>query len=184
MISSAEWTQIEGEAKAAGVDRFIPKPLFSSIIAECISESLGIWQQDSQPLEQGFDITGLFYGKRILLAEDVEINREIVVDLLAPTGVSIDCAANGRAAYEMFKASPADYHAIFMDIHMPEVDGYSSTRLIRALADPHAQTVPIIAMTANVFREDIEACLEAGMNSHIGKPLDIKEIVEKLRQFL
>ncbi|MCL1905569.1 MAG: response regulator, partial [Clostridiales bacterium] len=184
MISSAEWTQIEQDARAAGVDKFIPKPLFSSIIVECISESLGIWEGDKEPKEKDIDINGLFNGKRILLAEDIEINREIVMELLAPTGISIDCAADGREAYEMFAAKPAVYDAVFMDIHMPEVDGYSSTRLIRALKDPHAQTVPIIAMTANVFREDIDACLAAGMNSHVGKPLDIKDMIEKLRHFL
>jgi len=183
MISSTEWSYIEDDARAAGVDKFIPKPLFSSIIAECISESLGIWHDDGK-LREDIDLEGLFEGRRILLAEDIAINREIVTDLLAPTGISIDCAVNGREAYEMFASAPADYDAIFMDVHMPEVDGYSSTRLIRALEDPHGQAVPIIAMTANVFREDIEACLKAGMNSHVGKPLDIKDIIEKLRQFL
>jgi len=183
MISSAEWTQMEREARAAGVDSFIPKPLFPSIIAECISESLGILQIDSEQANKDIDINGLFNGKRILLAEDIEINREIVIELLTPTGVSIDCAVDGREAYEMFKANPQVYQAIFMDIHMPEVDGYTSTRLIRALEDPYAQAIPIIAMTANVFREDIEACINAGMNSHIGKPLDRNDIIERLRQF-
>ena len=125
-----------------------------------------------------------FKDRKILVAEDIEINREIVAALLKPAGVSIDFAENGRTAYEMFTANPQAYSMIFMDIHMPEVDGYEATRMIRALAAPNAKTMPIIAMTADVFREDIEKCLAAGMDDHIGKPLNATEIMEKLAKYM
>ncbi|MDR1439595.1 MAG: response regulator, partial [Clostridiales bacterium] len=96
---------------------------------------------------------------RVLLAEDVEINREIVIALLEPTNISIECAENGAAAVTMFSENPERYDMIFMDVQMPEMDGYEATRRLRALGAPRAAEIPIIAMTANVFREDIEKCL-------------------------
>jgi CheY-like chemotaxis protein len=126
----------------------------------------------------------LFAGRRILLAEDVEINREIVLSLLEPTGLKIDEAENGREAFDKFAANPERYDLIFMDIHMPELDGYAATRLIRKLDKPWAGQVPIIAMTANVFKEDVEKCLAAGMNDHTGKPLDFDNVMALLRKHL
>jgi signal transduction histidine kinase len=125
-----------------------------------------------------------FKGYRIILAEDVELNREIVLALLEDTGLTIDCAENGAAALNLFSENPGRYDLIFMDVHMPEMDGFEATRRIRALDNPRGASIPIIAMTANVFREDIERCLEAGMNDHIGKPLDIAVVLEKLRKYL
>jgi signal transduction histidine kinase/PAS domain-containing protein/ActR/RegA family two-component response regulator len=139
--------------------------------------------------EMPLDINGLFAGHCILLAEDVEINREIVQALLEPTQLSIDCAENGFEAVRMFKKAPQKYALIFMDVQMPEMDGFEATRQIRTFEAEkrkkglHGQ-IPIIAMTANVFREDIEKCLKAGMNSHLGKPLDFNEVLEKLRSHL
>ena len=130
------------------------------------------------------NIGGLFAGYRILLAEDVEINREIVLTLLEPTQLQISCAENGTEAVRMFSEEPDKYGAILMDIQMPEMDGYEATRRIRKLDTPKAKSIPIIAMTASVFREDKEKCFEAGMNDHIGKPLDLKEIVRKLNTCL
>jgi signal transduction histidine kinase/CheY-like chemotaxis protein len=127
------------------------------------------------------DEAGCFAGRCILLAEDIEINREIVMSLLAPTAIDIDCAVNGTEAVRMFGEAPARYDMIFMDLQMPEMDGYEATRRIRALDRPRAKEIPIIAMTANVFREDIEKCLEAGMNGHVGKPLDLAEVMMRLR---
>jgi signal transduction histidine kinase/CheY-like chemotaxis protein len=121
---------------------------------------------------------------RILLAEDVTINREIVAAILEPTGALIDEAEEGKAAYDKFSANPDAYDLIFMDIHMPGMDGYESTRLIRSLDHPRAKTVPIIAMTANVFKEDIERCLAAGMNGHVGKPIDFDEVLALLKKYL
>ena len=136
-----------------------------------------------------------FAGKTILLAEDIEINREIIITLLEPMGITIKCAENGAAAVRLFTESPDAYHLIFMDVQMPEMDGYEATRVIRAFEAeqrtarmknnelPAPQT-PIIAMTANVFREDIEKCLNAGMNNHLGKPIDFDEMVSQLRRYL
>ena len=182
MITAAEWTTIEGEARKAGVDRFLSKPLFPSYIADVVNEALGIDQQRIQ--EAQTDIKGIFAGRRILLVEDVEINREIVMALLEPTGIEINCAENGREAVRMFTEAPQRYDIIFMDVQMPEMDGYEATRRIRALNYYEAKTIRIIAMTANVFREDIEMCLEAGMDNHVGKPLDFEEVIDKLRHYL
>jgi PAS domain S-box-containing protein len=126
----------------------------------------------------------LFAGRRILLAEDVEINREIVLSILEPTGLTIDEAENGREAFDKFAANPERYDLIFMDVHMPELDGYETTRLIRKLDMPWAGQVPIIAMTANVFKEDVEKCLAAGMNDHVGKPLNFDNVMTLLRNHL
>ena len=127
---------------------------------------------------------GLFREKHILLVEDVEINREIVRFLLEPTLVKIDCAENGKEAVRKFETSPEKYDLILMDIQMPEMDGYEAAKMIRLLNLPRAKTIPIIAMTANVFREDIEKCITAGMNDHLGKPLDLNEVLEKLQKYL
>ncbi|MDR2952041.1 MAG: response regulator, partial [Treponema sp.] len=152
---------------------------------------------DKQHAEKQESIDGIFTGRRILLAEDMEINREIVQALLEPTRLEIDCAENGAQAAKMYAEDPEKYEMIFMDIQMPEMDGYEATRRIRAVeaelcggADAQSgnrnshKQIPIIAMTANVFREDIEKCLNAGMNDHIGKPVDFEEVIEKLRAYL
>jgi CheY-like chemotaxis protein len=107
-----------------------------------------------------------------------------VLSLLEPSGLAIDCAENGAEAVRMFSAAPNRYDLVFMDVQMPEVDGYEATQRIRALGFPRAKRVPIVAMTANVFREDIDRCLEAGMNDHVGKPLDLDEVLAKLRVYL
>ncbi|MCL2126347.1 MAG: ATP-binding protein [Oscillospiraceae bacterium] len=130
------------------------------------------------------DLTASLTGHRILLAEDVDINREIVQALLEPTELKIDCATNGIEALQIFSDSPDSYDMILMDIQMPEMDGYESTRRIRALGFEKAEVVPIVAMTANVFKEDIERCLDAGMNGHIGKPIDFNELLNVLNQYL
>ena len=182
IISAAEWNTIETEARKAGVDKFISKPLFPSAIVNVINECLGTNSARSEELlEDNIDI---FADHCILLAEDVEINRDIVVTLLEPTGIKIDCAENGAEAVRMFVESPDKYGMIFMDLQMPEMDGYQATRSIRSLGVPEAKSVPIIAMTANVFREDVEKCLEAGMNWHVGKPIDIDEVIRQLKLYL
>ncbi|WP_461251935.1 response regulator, partial [Treponema sp. R8-4-B8] len=206
MISAAEWGDIAEEAKAAGVNKFLSKPLFPSTIAEMINECLGTDKQQAKK-PQAADIAGIFAGRRILLAEDVEINREIIMTLLEPTKLEIDCAENGKEAVRMFTEAPDKYDLIFMDIQMPEMDGFEAARRIRAVEAKYNKKIsenidanfaenksnglnfvesnnkserlsefqkgiPIIAMTANVFREDVEKCLAAGMNSHVGKPID------------
>ena len=125
-----------------------------------------------------------FHGKCILIAEDIEINREIIMAFLEPTGVKVVFAGNGAEAVRMFGESPDAYDIIFMDVQMPEMDGFEATRRIRALDETKAKTIPIIAMTANVFREDIEKCMDAGMNDHVGKPMSIHEVFDVMRNHL
>jgi CheY-like chemotaxis protein len=187
MISVADRALIEEEARGAGVTRFLAKPLFPSLITDCVNECLG--SPPEEEAREGAEAED-FGGFRILLAEDVEINREIVQSLLEPTGIAIDSAENGLEAVELFSGAPERYDMIFMDIQMPEMDGYEAARRIRAFeaglpARPGGpRRVPIIAMTANVFREDIENCLAAGMDDHLGKPLDFAEVLNKLRGYL
>jgi PAS domain S-box-containing protein len=184
MISAAEWAGIEEEAKAAGLDGFLPKPLFPSVIADCINSYFHIVPFEREEVKAAYITQDIFAGHCILLAEDVEINREIVLDLLEPTGITIDTAENGKQAIKMFEEEPEKYRLILMDIHMPEMDGFEAARLIRELPTKAAQEIPIVAMTANVFREDIEKCLAAGMNDHLGKPIDIEELMKKLKYYL
>jgi len=125
-----------------------------------------------------------YEGKRLLLAEDVEINREIVLAMLEDTGIVIDIAINGEEAVKIFSESPNIYDLIFMDVHMPMMDGYEATRAIRELDFGHAKSVPIVALTANVFKEDVDKCLAAGMNAHLGKPLDFDAVKGVLKEYL
>jgi CheY-like chemotaxis protein len=129
---------------------------------------------------------GEFTGKKLLLAEDIEINREILISLLEDSGLAIDIAVNGKEAFDKFKAAPNSYDFIFMDMQMPEMDGIEATQHIRSLEAGMLsdRRVPIIAMTANVFKEDIDNCLAVGMNDHIGKPIDINTVYEKLHKFM
>jgi len=125
-----------------------------------------------------------FTGHTILLAEDVSVNRQIILSLLKRTNINIECAENGAVAVEMFSADPDKYSLIFMDLQMPEMDGYEATYKIRTLGIPQAKKIPIIAMTANAFREDVENCIKAGMNGHVGKPFNINEVFGYLRKYL
>jgi len=192
MISAVEWSIIEDKARKAGVDRFLAKPLFPSSITEAIDHCLGV-EHKAEDVKR--DVSGIFAGRRILLAEDVEINREIVLALFEPTKLEIDCAENGAETVRKFSEAPDKYDLIFMDVQMPDMDGYEATRQIRAIeAERNAgagfaegeirRQIPIIAMTANVFREDIEKCVAAGMNGHLGKPLNFDEVLEKLNRYL
>ena len=180
MIPAAGWIEIEEKARAAGVQKFLSKPLFPSIVEGIIDECLGFDQDE----EAKRDVAGHFTGHRVLIAEDVEINREVIQTLLEPTLLEIDCAENGVQAVKMFQEAPERYDVIFMDVQMPEMDGLQATRQIRALDIPKAKTIPIIAMTASVFRQDVEKCLESGMNSHVGKPINFDEVLDKLRKYL
>ena len=177
---AATFEMYEKEAKVAGVDIFVVKPLFPSHIIDTTNEVLGLKHKEIQAQEDEVS----FEGHCILLAEDVEINREIVLALLEPTRLGIECAENGAKAFEMFEAASDKYDMIFMDVQMPEMDGYEATRRIRASAAPRAKEIPIVAMTANVFKEDVEKCLSAGMNEHIGKPINIDELMLKLKKYI
>ena len=183
MLPATEWDALEPVASEAGVTQVVSKPLLPSPITNIISEALGL-QRSQETMKNDNNVRDNFAEYHVLLAEDVEINREIVMSLLEPTELHIDCAENGAEALRMFSTDPGRYDMIFMDLQMPEMDGYEATQRIRALDHPRARTVPIIAMTANVFREDVERCLAAGMNSHIGKPISLNEVLDKLRFYL
>jgi len=184
MISAAAgWADIESKAKAAGVDRFLPKPLFPSAIMDMISEVVSE-KRESLNLETAPSTDGIFKGRNLLLVEDVEINREIVMSLLEPTLLKIECAENGVEALQKMEASADRYDMVLMDIQMPQMDGYEATRRIRALDNVKAKTIPIVALTANVFREDIEKCGAAGMDNYLAKPIDYDDILDKLKKYL
>lgn len=183
MISGVDWADIEDGAKDAGVDKFLAKPLFPSSVLDCINECLSPTMRE-MPKHEEIAIEQCFAGKRMLLAEDVYVNREILITLLKETGIEIDCAENGREAVELFCKTQDYYDVVLMDIQMPEMDGYEATRQIRSLETDYARNIPIIAMTANVFKEDVERCLASGMNDHLGKPLNFGDIMQKLFYYL
>ena len=182
MVSSCDLRTIESDGKKQGTIKLITKPLFPSDICNTINECLGVNTLHAEEAED--DREGNFEDACILLAEDVEINREIVRALLEPTQIRIECAVNGTEAVRMFCENPGKYDMIFMDMQMPEMDGLEATRRVRGSIVPNAKSIPIVAMTANVFKEDVEKCLEAGMNGHIGKPLDYQEVLRTLNTFL
>ncbi|MDR0196665.1 MAG: response regulator [Oscillospiraceae bacterium] len=181
MISSADWALIKDEAVSAGVDKYLLKPLLSSTVIDCVNECLGM---DPEHKVEVFkkNVGGTFAGKSILLVEDIDINREIVLSLLENTGLEIDCAENGAQAIDLLEKNPEKYDMVFMDVQMPKVDGLEATRRIRG--DLGRRELPIVAMTANVFKHDIDECYAAGMNDYLSKPLDIDDIFNKLRKYL
>ena len=183
MVRAAIRGAIEEEARASGAEMFISKPVLLTGVAKCIDALMGK-NADEATADWGDAYVGAFEGCTILLAEDVEINREIVIALTEPTGVAIESAETGVQAVEMFTANPERYDMVFMDINMPEMDGYDATRLIRAMPNEWAKRIPIVAMTANVFREDIDKCLVAGMDAHVSKPLDFADMMQRMRQYM
>jgi CheY-like chemotaxis protein/two-component sensor histidine kinase len=170
------------DARYSHIDKLLSKPLLPLDILETIINCLET--DDDRKKSAELQAIPRFSSHRVLLVEDVEINREIVIKLLEPTQLKIDIAENGREALAMFKKSPEKYSLIFMDLQMPEMDGYEATRGIRELDSPNAKSIPIVAMTAHTFQEDAERCIAAGMNGHIGKPLDLNELLEILRTYL
>ena len=182
IITAAEIRDFEEDAKKAGATKSLTKPVFPSTIADVISDHLGTSRHNEPSVIN--DMLPSFAGYHILVSEDVDINREIVEEFLAPTGLQMTFAQTGKEALEIFAASPEIFDLILMDIQMPEMDGYEATRSIRNLAMPHAKKIPIIAMTANVYKEDVEKCFAAGMDSHIGKPFSLQDLYEMLNQYL
>lgn len=183
-LTAYDWSEIEAEARAVGVDKFLMKPLFRSRLVNSFRELVTFEEGDSD----GASLFGAhidFQGKRVLLAEDNEINAEITMELLNMAGVSVDWAKNGREAVEMLERSEKGmYQLVFMDIQMPLMDGYAATAAIRSLERRDLKRLPIVAMTANAFAEDVNHAISAGMNEHIAKPVDLKQLEAMLVKYL
>ena len=185
VISAYDWSDIESEARAAGVSAFISKPLFKTKFVRVFSSLLehNSVAEDHAPLRKLEELR--FDGRHVLLAEDNPINAEIAMHILEMTGLIVDHAEDGLEALEMFKNAPEDRYAlVFMDIQMPRMNGYDTAKAIRALPSENAQQIPIIAMTANAFEEDRQNAFKAGMNGHIAKPLNFDELSSVLQQWL
>ncbi|WP_316248758.1 hybrid sensor histidine kinase/response regulator [Zongyangia hominis] len=181
LISAYEWNHIEQEARRAGVSGFVAKPLFKSTLFYALNHYMGIAPEEMSSPEKEMQMLS---GKRILLAEDNDLNWEIADALLTQLGLVIERAENGRVCVEKFRRSePGSYDGILMDIRMPEMDGYEATKAIRAASRPDAD-IPIIAMTADAFTEDIQRCLACGMNDHITKPIDIAIVIQTLQKHI
>ena len=184
ILTAYDWSDIEVEAKAAGVTAFCSKPMFMSDLRETLMSALGQKQTDAA---QGLlpEKNADFKGKQILLVEDNELNREIAQEILREYGFLVDTAENGAVAVEKVStAAPGSYDLVLMDVQMPIMDGYTATRKIRALDDPARATLPIIAMTANAFDEDRRNALESGMNGFLSKPIVIGDLVQELHKIL
>ncbi|UOX68009.1 response regulator [Enterocloster bolteae] len=182
IVSAYDWGEIENEAKAAGANAFIAKPLFESSLCHVLSLVVGIDRGAGEEVKAS---TVSFEGKHFLLAEDNELNREIAVELLKATGAQINCTENGKEAVDCFNASPAGYYdLILMDIQMPVMNGYEAARSIRRSNHEDAGRIPILAMTANAFHEDEEETMAAGMNGHIAKPIDIGVLFKTMSELL
>ncbi len=185
IAAAYDWSDIELEARTAGVGGFISKPLFKSRFIQLFRNVLGDASEHADTESVLGVEEGAFTGKRVLLCEDNALNAEIAVEILNMAGIEVDQAENGREAVEAFnRAAPGRYDLIFMDIQMPVMNGYEATRAIRALPRPDAAQIPIVAMTANAFTEDVEASFRSGMNGHIAKPLDFGQLTETLKKFL
>ena len=181
ILTAYDWSDIEEEAKKAGVTAFCAKPVFLSELRKILEEPFTVHSTASDILED--DI--IFEGKRILLVEDNELNQEIAVEILQEAGFQVETADDGAAAVDRLKkAVPGQYDLVLMDIQMPVMNGYEAAEQIRKLEHTEISNIPIIAMTANAFEEDKKQALDAGMDGHIAKPIDIPELMEMLRNVL
>ena len=182
LISAYDWSELEPEAKAAGINGFISKPLFRSTLFYGLKKYMGVAEpQSSADRDTDKDLS----GRHILAAEDNELNWEILKELLSDAGMILDWAENGQICLEKFQNSEEGfYDAILMDIRMPIMNGYEATEKIRGLDRPDARSIPIIAMTADAFSDDVKRCLDSGMNAHTAKPINLEEILSLLKKHM
>ena len=182
LILSCGFSEMEEEARKIGISGFISKPLFKSVLFEAFKTFAGMSGEEEAETKHKTDKE--LKGKHILLAEDNELNWEVAKELFSILEIELDWAENGKICVEEFEKSPAGYYdAIIMDVRMPVMDGYEACRAIRRLKREDAD-IPIIAMTADAFSEDIQKCLECGMNDHLAKPIDIQIVARKLKKYL
>ncbi len=181
LISAYDWSDVEEQIDVSVIDGFIPKPLFKSTLYEKLIQYVDGFDGPNMHEEEK-EVT--FAGKRILLAEDIDINWEVACGMLEPTGLKFERAVNGKDCVEKFEKSESGYFdAILMDVRMPVMNGYDATRAIRKLERPD-KDLPIIAMTADAFSDDVQVCLDCGMNGHLSKPIDYRECIRVLQHFL
>ena len=179
LISAYDWSDVEDLAKEAGANGFVSKPLFRSTLYDKINALIGAEPESVEPEDDYSDLAGL----HILVAEDNDINWEIISTMLGMFGITSDRAENGRVCVDMMRtAEEGSYTLIFMDVQMPEMNGLDATRTIRGMEDPWRASIPIVAMTADAFSENVTECLNAGMNGHIAKPIDIKLVIKEIRR--
>ena len=179
LISAYDWSDIEDQARAAGANGFVSKPLFRSTLYDKINDLIGKESESVEPEDDYSDLQGL----HILVAEDNDVNWEIISAMLAMFGITTERAENGRICVDMMSAAAeGSYELIFMDVQMPEMNGLDATRAIRKLDNPWASSIPIVAMTADAFSENVTECLNAGMNGHIAKPVDMKLVIKEIRR--
>ena len=184
IVTAYDWTAFEEEARAAGVTAFCNKPIFLSELRDILTSATGRTHSEPQPNPIP-ELAVNFKGTRLLLTEDIELNREIAEEILTDSGFIVETAEDGAIAVEKVKNSvPGYYSLVLMDIQMPKMNGYDATRAIRALDDPALANIPIVAMTANAFEEDRKQALECGMNAHIAKPIDVENLLETLTTIL
>ncbi|MEZ3455070.1 MAG: response regulator [Oscillospiraceae bacterium] len=180
LISAYDWSEFESEAKEAGINGFISKPLFKSTLFYGLKKYMNIEELQGTSVDENE-----LAGRHILVAEDNELNWEIINELLTDIGMELDWTENGQLCVEKYeKSEPGYYDAILMDVRMPIMDGYEATRSIRALNRPDAKEIPIIAMTADAFSEDIKRCLDSGMNAHTAKPINLDEVLSILKKYI
>ncbi len=180
LISAYDWGEFETQARAAGINGFISKPLFKSTLFYGLRKYMNIEDTDDEP-----DTDIKLTGRRALVAEDNEINWEVLKELLSDINMELEWAENGEICVEKFQKSEEGYYdAILMDVRMPIMNGYEATRAIRALDHPNAKNIPIIAMTADAFSEDIKRCLDSGMNAHTAKPVNLDEVIYLLKKYI
>jgi CheY-like chemotaxis protein len=179
ILTSYNWDDIAEEAKAAGVDTFVAKPLFAGTV---LDEFRAAFQKKKAKLARQ---TADLKHRRVLLAEDVAVNAEIMIMVLSMREIQVDHAENGRIAVEKFQEHEAGYYdAVLMDMRMPEMDGLEATRRIRAMDRADAKTIPIIALTANAFDEDVQRSMQAGLNAHLSKPIEPETLFETLENII
>lgn len=181
ILTAYDWADIEEEARAAGVTAFCSKPVFLSELRGILESPFAEQEEENSVPEENSS----FEGKKILLVEDNELNQEIAVEILQEAGFVLDVADDGSVAVEKMKnAEPGQYDLILTDVQMPIMNGYEATRQIRQLNRPGISDLPIIAMTANAFEEDRKTAMDAGMNGHVAKPIDVDRLMEVLREIL
>ena len=184
ILSAFDWSEVEEQAREAGIQAFIEKPLFRSRLVYALKSVLSR-EEEQISLEQDQMMEADLHGKRVLLVEDNEINREIAGELLAHIGVEVEQAENGREAVDKVMSNPPGYFdLVFMDVQMPVMNGYEAARQIRAMQREDAGRIPIIAMTANAFADDIREALDAGMSGHLAKPVEVSKLLDTLKKWL